>query len=75
MPPPPLVKYFGNRTAEFGRPLWEIVLNLKNFGRGRLIVRSVVSEKYLKEPCFYKILSVHPHLIEYPVINIILIIN
>jgi len=66
MPPPQLVKYFGDRTKEFGRPLWEIVLNLKNFGKGRYVTRPTIAEKFPKEPCFYKIVHVRPHVIEYP---------
>jgi len=66
MPPPQLIKYFGDRTKEFGRPLWEIVLNLKNFGKGRYVTRPIIADKYPKEPCFYKIVHVRPHFIEYP---------
>jgi len=61
-------RYFGQKTKEFGRPLWEIVLNLKDFGVGRYALRSTLKEKY-PEPCFFRILEVQPHKIEYPVTN------
>lgn len=49
-------KYFGKTTKHRGKTLWEIVGNLKNFGVGRIVVRSM-SEKY-PEPSYYKILEV-----------------
>lgn len=59
------IRYLGPRTRNFGRPLWEIVLNLKNFGAGRLVVRS--ADEIYKEPTYYRIVSAEPHQFEYPV--------
>jgi len=49
-------KYIGRKTDFRGKTLWEIVGNLKNFGVGRIVARSMF-ERY-PEPCFYKILKV-----------------
>ncbi|KAK4880181.1 hypothetical protein RN001_008327 [Aquatica leii] len=50
------VKYIG-KTVDFkGKTLWEIVGNLKNFGVGRVVVRSMF-ERY-PEPSYLKILKV-----------------
>ncbi|CAL8109510.1 unnamed protein product [Orchesella dallaii] len=59
-------RYFGRTNQHFGRPLWEIVMNLKNFGRGRLIMRSKYAEDCPDAPSYYKIVAVHPHILEYP---------
>jgi len=40
-------------------------MNLKNFGKGRLITKSAITEQYPEVPSFYKIVSVHPHIMEY----------
>jgi len=55
------IKYFGFKRAFFGRPLWEIVMNLKDFGVGRIVVKNQW-EKF-PEPTFYRILSVDPHIL------------
>jgi hypothetical protein len=61
-------KYFGRKTLFYGRPLWEIVMNLKNFGKGRYVVRTKYEREFPQsQPTFFKILSVHPHAVEYPV--------
>jgi len=57
------VKYFGLKTSFYGRPLWEIVMNLKDFGVGRIVVKNQW-EKY-PEPSFYRILSVDPHVLSH----------
>ncbi|CAG9864343.1 unnamed protein product [Phyllotreta striolata] len=49
-------KYIGRKTDFLGKTLWEIVGNLKNFGVGRIIVRSRF-ERY-PEKCYMKILKV-----------------
>ena len=50
------IKYLG-RTIDFKRKtLWEIFGNLKNFGVGRIVVRSVF-ERY-PEPSYLKICKV-----------------
>ncbi|XP_052860872.1 uncharacterized protein LOC128267948 [Anopheles cruzii] len=50
------IKYIG-RTNDFrGKTLWEIVGNLKNFGVGRVVVRSMF-ERY-PEPSFMRIVKV-----------------
>ncbi|CAK1586246.1 unnamed protein product [Parnassius mnemosyne] len=51
-----VVKYVGRTTDFKGKTLWEIVGCLKNFGVGRIIVRSVF-ERY-PEPSFMKIVKV-----------------
>ncbi|XP_044269367.1 uncharacterized protein LOC123014364 [Tribolium madens] len=51
-------KYIGKTTNFKGKTLWEIVGNLKNFGIGRLVIRSTF-ERY-PEPSFFKILKVEP---------------
>ncbi|XP_034831338.1 uncharacterized protein mRpS34 [Maniola hyperantus] len=57
----PVIKYVGRTTNFKGKTLWEIVGSLKNYGVGRLIVRSVF-ERY-PEPSFMKIVKVEtcPH--------------
>ncbi|XP_026731158.1 uncharacterized protein LOC113496197 [Trichoplusia ni] len=51
-----VIKYVGRTTDFKGKTLWEIVGNLKNFGVGRIIVRSVF-ERY-PEPSYMKIVKV-----------------
>ncbi|GAB0100773.1 mitochondrial ribosomal protein S34 [Sergentomyia squamirostris] len=53
---PKIIKYFGRTTDFRGKPLWEILGNLKNFGVGRIVTRSAF-ERY-PEPCYYRILKV-----------------
>ncbi|XP_034933933.1 uncharacterized protein mRpS34 [Chelonus insularis] len=48
-------KYVGRKTPFKGKPLWEIIGNLKNYGVGRLIFRNQF-QRY-DEVCFYKILK------------------
>ncbi|XP_063235540.1 small ribosomal subunit protein mS34 [Bacillus rossius redtenbacheri] len=52
------IKYIGRTTDFKGKTLWEILGNLKNFGAGRIVVRSRL-EKY-PEPSYFKILKVQP---------------
>lgn len=49
-------KYIGRTTDFRGKSLWEILGNLKNFGVGRILVRSRY-ERY-PEPTFIKVLKV-----------------
>lgn len=49
-------KYIGRTTDFKGKTLWEIVGNLKNFGIGRIVTRSM-NERY-PEPSYFKILKV-----------------
>ncbi|KAJ3661832.1 hypothetical protein Zmor_006214 [Zophobas morio] len=51
-------KYIGRKTDFKGKTLWEIVGNLKNFGVGRVVVRSMM-ERY-PEPSYFRILKVEP---------------
>lgn len=61
------VKYIGRTTTLKGKPLWEILGNLKNHGVGRMVIRHAL-QKY-PEPCYMRILKVaalpdtskHPH--------------
>jgi hypothetical protein len=50
------IKYIGRTTTFKGKTLWEIVGNLKNFGVGRIVVRSTF-ERY-PEPSYLKICKV-----------------
>ncbi|XP_047534971.1 uncharacterized protein LOC125069499 [Vanessa atalanta] len=52
----PVIKYVGRTTNFKGKTLWEIVGSLKNYGVGRIIVRSVF-QRY-SEPSFMKIVKV-----------------
>ncbi|XP_017778074.1 PREDICTED: 28S ribosomal protein S34, mitochondrial [Nicrophorus vespilloides] len=49
-------KYIGRKTDFRGKTLWEILGNLKNFGVGRIVTRSI-QERY-PEPSFMKIVKV-----------------
>lgn len=49
-------KYIGRTTDFRGKSLWEILGNLKNFGVGRILVRSRF-ERY-PEPSYIKVLKV-----------------
>ncbi|CRK95876.1 CLUMA_CG009323, isoform A [Clunio marinus] len=51
-----VIKYIGRRTDFRGKSMWEIVSNLKNFGVGRILVRSMF-ERY-PENSWIKILKV-----------------
>lgn len=55
------IKYIGRTTNFKGKSLWEILGNLKDFGVGRIVVRSVF-ERY-PQPTFNKIMKVEalPH--------------
>ncbi|XP_014279247.1 small ribosomal subunit protein mS34 [Halyomorpha halys] len=50
------IKYIGRTTDFCGKPLWEILGNLKNFGVGRLVKRHVF-DRY-PEPSFFRIVKV-----------------
>lgn len=50
------IKYFGRTTDFKGKTVWEIIGNLKNFGVGRIIARSMF-ERY-PEPSYLKIMKV-----------------
>ncbi|KAF5269994.1 hypothetical protein FQR65_LT05793 [Abscondita terminalis] len=50
------IKYVGKSLDFKGKTLWEIVGNLKNFGVGRVVVRSML-ERY-PEPSYLKIVKV-----------------
>lgn len=50
------IKLIGRTTDFKGKPLWEILGNLKNFGIGRLVIRNMF-QRY-PEPCFMKIVKV-----------------
>ncbi len=50
--------YIGRRNFYLGKTLWEIVGNLKNFGVGRILVRSKF-ERY-PEVSFVRILRAEP---------------
>ena len=50
------IKFIGRTTDFKGKPLWEILGNLKNFGVGRIVIRNRF-QRY-PEPCYMKILKV-----------------
>ncbi|XP_011642597.1 uncharacterized protein LOC105430641 [Pogonomyrmex barbatus] len=50
------IKFIGRTTDFKGKPLWEILGNLKNFGVGRLVIRNRF-QRY-PEACYMKILKV-----------------
>lgn len=50
--------YIGRSTYFKGKTLWEIVGNLKNFGVGRMIVRSRF--EHYPEPTYMRVLKVMP---------------
>ncbi|XP_050692550.1 28S ribosomal protein S34, mitochondrial-like [Eriocheir sinensis] len=53
-------KLVGRTTLQKGRRLWELVGRLKNFGVGRLVVRS--AHDHYPEPCFYRIVMAKPEM-------------
>lgn len=52
----PKIVYVGKPSSMYGKTVWEIVGNLKNYGVGRLITRS--EHLRYSEPCFEKIVHV-----------------
>jgi len=50
------IKFIGRTTDFKGKPLWEILGNLKNYGVGRIVIRNRF-QRY-PEPCYMKILKV-----------------
>ncbi|KAK2710817.1 small ribosomal subunit protein mS34-like [Artemia franciscana] len=51
--------YIGRKNGFIGKTLWEILGNLKDFGKGRMVVRSK-HERIYKEPCYYRIVHAQP---------------
>lgn len=51
--------YFGKKNFFLGKTLWEIVGNLKNFGAGRILVRSKFEKRY-PEVTYMRILRAEP---------------
>ena len=51
--------YIGKKNFYVGKTLWEIVGNLKNFGAGRILVRSKF-EKLYPEVTYFRILRAEP---------------
>jgi len=54
----PIYQYFGNPAKFHGKPLFHILSNLKNFGRGRIITRA--GFKGDEKPSFYRVLFAQP---------------
>lgn len=54
------VKYVGKPSPWHGKALFEILVNLRDFGIGRMVVRSNF-ERY-KEPTYYIIKKVEPQM-------------
>ncbi|KOC68713.1 hypothetical protein WH47_06505 [Habropoda laboriosa] len=50
------IKYIGKTHNLIGKPLWEILGNLKHHGVGRMVIRS--NEKVYSETCYMRILKV-----------------
>jgi len=40
-------------------------MNLKDFGKGRLVTRNAITAKFPEVPSFFRIVSVHPHMMQY----------
>lgn len=53
----PIIKYFGAPAKYHGLPLFHILSNLKNFGRGRIITRANFKDE---KPSFYRVLFAQP---------------
>jgi len=53
----PVYKYFGAPAKYHGKPLFHIISNLKDFGRGRIITRAGFKDE---NPSFYRILFAQP---------------
>jgi len=53
----PIIQYFGRPAKYHGKPLFHILSNLKNFGRGRIITRANFKDE---KPSFYRILFAQP---------------
>lgn len=62
----PLI-YVGKYTLFQGRPLWEIVMNLKDFGVGRLVGRNIY--RRYPEATYFRVLQVNPLKLEYPEVS------
>jgi len=53
----PITKYFGAPAKYHGKPLFHILTNLKNFGKGRIITRAGFNDE---KPSFYRVLFAQP---------------
>jgi len=58
----PVYKYFGQPAKYHGKPLFHILANLKDFGKGRIVTRSSFETEpsHQKQPSFYRILWAQP---------------
>eukprot|EP00092_Neocalanus_flemingeri_P037497 GFUD01040830.1.p1 GENE.GFUD01040830.1~~GFUD01040830.1.p1 ORF type:complete len:262 (+),score=80.19 GFUD01040830.1:651-1436(+) len=58
----PVYKYFGHPAKYHGKPLFHILCNLKDFGKGRVVTRSVFEKDPSQSelPSFYRILWAQP---------------
>jgi len=58
----PVYKYFGHPAKYHGKPLFHILCNLKDFGKGRIVTRSVFEKEPSQSelPSFYRILWAQP---------------
>lgn len=50
------IKFVGRTTNQYGKTLWEIVGNLKDYGVGRIVIRQMF--QHYSEPCYMRILKV-----------------
>ncbi|CAG0897651.1 unnamed protein product [Darwinula stevensoni] len=53
-------KYVGRTTAWQGKRIWEILCNLKDFGKGRLLTKGMWEFKYPNEISYIKVLKAEP---------------
>lgn len=53
----PITKFFGAPAKYHGKPLFHILSNLKNFGKGRIITRAGFKDE---KPSFYRVLFAQP---------------
>jgi len=58
----PIYKYFGQPAKYHGKPLFHILCNLKEFGKGRIVTRSAFEKEPTQSelPSFYRILWAQP---------------
>lgn len=55
-----VIKYIGKPSKHVGKTIFELLCNLKNFGIGRMVIRSHFLN--YKEPSYYIIKRVEPQM-------------
>ena len=54
------VKFVGRESHFYGKTLFEIARNLKNFGVGRVVMRTKYNKQYPDEVTYYRLTKVEP---------------